>query len=383
MVVVPPTNPVVSVGDDPGCAGDRRRRRPHAASVVGVSPIIGGAPVRGHGRQAAPRHRRRRHGAPAVGRALRGPVGRRSPRRAGSSTTPTRPTCRRSRRPASARVAVPLYMTDPDAAADLARHDVAARLPRARRVTRRIRSRRPLEILAPHLGRGPATATTSPPCCSALRPARRRHRRGDEQGGQQGRGPGRRGLERGGRDRRRGRPRSGPPRRHVIARDPARARAGRRRRRRLERRAGQRVLLPVDPDASAAGSREQAPRPHRHERRRSSSPTPRAGLAQRPDRPGDRLCRLVGARSTCPGRPTPTGTRWWSPRRRSPTRSRPPPTSSSKLAGRPVALLRGLGDLVLPRRRARAWCGRADPAQRRGPVRTRRPGGRGRGSTSD
>ncbi|TQL04626.1 2-phospho-L-lactate transferase [Cellulomonas sp. SLBN-39] len=47
VVVVPPSNPVVSVGTVLGVPGVRDALRSTAAPVVGVSPVVGGAPVRG------------------------------------------------------------------------------------------------------------------------------------------------------------------------------------------------------------------------------------------------------------------------------------------------------------------------------------------------
>lgn len=47
VVVVPPSNPVVSVGTILAIPGVRDAVRRTAAPVVGVSPVIGGAPVRG------------------------------------------------------------------------------------------------------------------------------------------------------------------------------------------------------------------------------------------------------------------------------------------------------------------------------------------------
>jgi len=47
LVVLPPSNPVVSVGTILGVPGIRDAVRAARAPVVGVSPIIGGAPVRG------------------------------------------------------------------------------------------------------------------------------------------------------------------------------------------------------------------------------------------------------------------------------------------------------------------------------------------------
>jgi LPPG:FO 2-phospho-L-lactate transferase len=47
VVLLPPSNPVVSIGTILGVPGIRDALRETAAPVVGVSPIIGGAPVRG------------------------------------------------------------------------------------------------------------------------------------------------------------------------------------------------------------------------------------------------------------------------------------------------------------------------------------------------
>src|SRR5690606_3388011 len=47
LVVLPPSNPVVSIGPILGVPGIADAVRRTAAPVVGVSPIIGGAPVRG------------------------------------------------------------------------------------------------------------------------------------------------------------------------------------------------------------------------------------------------------------------------------------------------------------------------------------------------
>ena len=51
LVLVPPSNPVVSVGTILGVPGVREAVRATAAPVVGVSPIIGGAHVRGMAEQ--------------------------------------------------------------------------------------------------------------------------------------------------------------------------------------------------------------------------------------------------------------------------------------------------------------------------------------------
>ncbi len=48
VVLLPPSNPVVSIGIIAGVPGVRDALRGSRAPVVGVSPIIGGAPVRGH-----------------------------------------------------------------------------------------------------------------------------------------------------------------------------------------------------------------------------------------------------------------------------------------------------------------------------------------------
>ena len=48
IIVLPPSNPVVSIGIILGVPGVRDALRGSAAPVVGVSPLIGGAPVRGH-----------------------------------------------------------------------------------------------------------------------------------------------------------------------------------------------------------------------------------------------------------------------------------------------------------------------------------------------
>ncbi|MGA8047723.1 MAG: 2-phospho-L-lactate transferase [Dermatophilaceae bacterium] len=48
VVLLPPSNPVVSIGIILGVPGVRDALRGTAAPVVGVSPLIGGRPVRGH-----------------------------------------------------------------------------------------------------------------------------------------------------------------------------------------------------------------------------------------------------------------------------------------------------------------------------------------------
>lgn len=48
VVILPPSNPVVSLGIVLGVPGVRDALRGTGAPVVGVSPLVGGAPVRGH-----------------------------------------------------------------------------------------------------------------------------------------------------------------------------------------------------------------------------------------------------------------------------------------------------------------------------------------------
>jgi len=48
IILLPPSNPVVSIGIILGVPGVREALRTSAAPVVGVSPLISGAPVRGH-----------------------------------------------------------------------------------------------------------------------------------------------------------------------------------------------------------------------------------------------------------------------------------------------------------------------------------------------
>jgi len=48
IILLPPSNPVVSIGIILGVPGVRDALRGSIAPVVGVSPLIGGAPVRGH-----------------------------------------------------------------------------------------------------------------------------------------------------------------------------------------------------------------------------------------------------------------------------------------------------------------------------------------------
>jgi LPPG:FO 2-phospho-L-lactate transferase len=54
VLVIPPSNPVVSVGTILGVPGVAEAVRNTSATVVGVSPIIDGAPVRGMAHQLLP-----------------------------------------------------------------------------------------------------------------------------------------------------------------------------------------------------------------------------------------------------------------------------------------------------------------------------------------
>ncbi len=100
LVVLPPSNPVVSVGTILGVAGVRDALRATKAPVVGLSPIVGSHPRAGHGRADA--HRDRRRGQRRCG----GRVTTARGRPAGSSTAgwwtrPMRTRWRPSRRSAS------------------------------------------------------------------------------------------------------------------------------------------------------------------------------------------------------------------------------------------------------------------------------------------
>jgi LPPG:FO 2-phospho-L-lactate transferase len=48
VILLPPSNPVVSIGIILGVPGIREAVRGSRAPVVGVSPLVGGRPVRGH-----------------------------------------------------------------------------------------------------------------------------------------------------------------------------------------------------------------------------------------------------------------------------------------------------------------------------------------------
>ncbi len=95
LVVLPPSNPVVSVGTILGVPGLREALRATAAPVVGLSPIVGGTHVRGMAQQML-ESIGVEVGAGRRGPALRRPVGRRGARRLAG-----RRARRRRRRPGS------------------------------------------------------------------------------------------------------------------------------------------------------------------------------------------------------------------------------------------------------------------------------------------
>jgi 2-phospho-L-lactate transferase len=80
VVLLPPSNPVVSIGIILGVPGIRDALRGTRAPVVGVSPIVGGRPVRGYADAASPRSGSRR-------RPVRSPASTTTSSTAGSSTT--------------------------------------------------------------------------------------------------------------------------------------------------------------------------------------------------------------------------------------------------------------------------------------------------------
>ncbi len=116
VVLIPPSNPVVSVGTILAVPGVRDALVSTPAPVVGVSGIIGGDHVRGMARQlleviGVEVSCRRR------GRALRRPVGAAACWTAGWSTPPTPPRSPGWRPPASGVAPYPLWMHDADATA--------------------------------------------------------------------------------------------------------------------------------------------------------------------------------------------------------------------------------------------------------------------------
>ena len=120
VILFPPSNPVVSVGTILAVPGIREAIAEAGVPVVGLSPIVGDAPVRGHGRQGARRGRRRVDGRRGR-RALRLGAARRLARRHRGRGRRGRA----SRRPGIRCRAVPLMMTDLDATARMAREALA------------------------------------------------------------------------------------------------------------------------------------------------------------------------------------------------------------------------------------------------------------------
>ena len=119
LVIVPPSNPVVSVGTILGVPRIREALVATRAQVVGVSPIIGGHHVHGMAEQLLDRHRRRGERG-----CRRPPLRRRAPGRgsstAGWSTSRTPATLEALRAAGLGAAAVPLFMTDDDATAAIA-----------------------------------------------------------------------------------------------------------------------------------------------------------------------------------------------------------------------------------------------------------------------
>jgi LPPG:FO 2-phospho-L-lactate transferase len=127
VVIVPPSNPVVSVGTIlavPGIADAVRRTR---AAVVGVSPIIGGAPVRGMADKLLPvigvDVTARAVGEHYAARSMGGLIDAWLVDEADAGDVAALESG--GLRAAS----VPLYMTDPEAACALARHTLSLAFP--------------------------------------------------------------------------------------------------------------------------------------------------------------------------------------------------------------------------------------------------------------
>ena len=85
LVVVPPSNPVVSVGTILGVPGVREAMTATPAPVVGLSPIIGGRHVRGMASSCSPRSASR--SAPVASAATTAPARPRASSTAGWSTS--------------------------------------------------------------------------------------------------------------------------------------------------------------------------------------------------------------------------------------------------------------------------------------------------------
>ena len=119
LVVLPPSNPVVSVGTILGVPGIRDAVRSTPAPVVGLSPIVGASHVHGMAAQMLTEHRRR-------GQRRRGRRPLRRPQRAAACSTAGWSTSRdagqldRLEQAGIRAAAVPLMMSDHDATAAMA-----------------------------------------------------------------------------------------------------------------------------------------------------------------------------------------------------------------------------------------------------------------------
>ncbi len=316
--------------------------------VVGLSGIVGGDHVRGMARQLLGIHRRRGQRGRG-GRALRRPL-----RVAGCSTagwsTPSTPTWSSgSRRRASPAASVPLMMTDHDATADMA----AAAVGLVRRMTPVAATRRCSRPTGS--ARSPRAPTWSP-CSSTRFPT--------SPTATSSWSPARSSSKAEGRVRRRATREDAARRARPSGWSPAAARprivenhlglvmaaAGDRRLQRRGRHGGAAAPRPRRQRAGAADRRCSRPPG-------TTSPslvTDTAGRAWRhgPDRPRDRRGRHRGRSTTTPAASTATATRSRSPPRRvADELAGAADLVKGKLGGRPVAVVRGLGGLVLPRRR--------------------------------
>ena len=117
LVLVPPSNPVVSIGTILGVPGVREALSASPGKIIGISGIIGTDHVRGMARQlletvgveCSPGGVARHYGARAAGGLLDGWLVDESDQNQVEAITGTGIACR----------AVPLWMTDPDATADM------------------------------------------------------------------------------------------------------------------------------------------------------------------------------------------------------------------------------------------------------------------------
>lgn len=120
LILLPPSNPVVSIGIILSVPGVRDALRGTTAPVVGVSPLVGGAPVRGHADACLAAI-----GVPVTPRAVAGLYADFLDGwlvdKADQTDLSTRPDSEADSVPLHAAVrAVPLLMTDLDAAAEMA-----------------------------------------------------------------------------------------------------------------------------------------------------------------------------------------------------------------------------------------------------------------------